>query len=299
MMNREHGTLFLLLFYAACHSTSAPPEGPRTYEAESSANTLSGSAKASDCRPCSGGKNVGYIGGPGDGVLRFNGITAARDQDYVVTFYYSNGSPHELTAFAGYKDSSVPVVFRPSGGWTNIASVSVRLHLAAAGANSIDVFNHQGHYIGDIDRIVVAPAPSEAMMHDYEAESAANTFQGTAKPETCSPCSGGKNVGNVGGPGAGVLKFNGVEGNNAGNYLMTIRFSNGSPDPLTATMCVNGSDCTIVKFPTTGQWSKLSTVVVPVRLHAGKNTVRFSNASGYVADIDKITIQDNLVTSLR
>jgi alpha-galactosidase len=291
MMNRERCAFFLLLTFAGCRST--PPEQPRSYEAESPQNTLTGSAKTNSCRPCSGGKNVGDLGGPGRGILRFNGITAANDQDYLITFYYSNGSPSDLTASVGPKNSPVTVVFPPSGGWMNIATVSARVHLSPA-ANSIEVLNNQGHFVADIDRIMVAQAPPVPPVYEYEAESPANTFQGSAKPDTCNPCSGGKDVGNIGGPGAGVLQFNGVEVKASATYQMTIRYANGSPGTLKADMYVNDIRSTVVTFPPTGGWVTLGTVVVPINLNAGKNTIRFSNADGYAADLDKITILEKM-----
>ena len=296
MMSPKRYLYIVAGLLAGCRST--PPEAPRAYEAEAAANSLTGSARANTCRPCSGGRNIGYIGGPGDGVLRFNGVSAAREQDYFITFYYSNGSPSNLTAFVGHKDNSVRLIFPPSGGWMNIGSVTARVHLAA-GMNSIEVYNHLGHFIADIDRIVVAPAPKQAQIYQYEAESTSNTFLGSAKPDRCAVCSGGGNVGYVGGPGYGVLQFNGVNVEHAGAYRMAIQYANGSPDPLHAAVCVNGHDTTSVRFAPTGGWMTLATATVPVHLKAGKNTIRFSNTAGYVADLDKITIQEDQIAARR
>jgi hypothetical protein len=285
----------MLSILAGCRSV--PPEAAHAYEAEAAENSFSGSAKAYPCHPCSGGKLVGYIGGPGDGVLRFNGITAAKDQDYLVTIYYANGSTSNLTASFGTPGTSAPVVFPPSGGWQSLASVTTRVHLLP-GKNSLEVSNHLRHFIADIDRIVVAPAPELESTNEYEAESSVNTFKGSAKAEACKPCSGGKNVGNIGGPGAGILQFNNIQVKHSRTYNLVIQFANGSPEPLSATMCAN-SESTTVKFPPTGGWTNLASVSVPIRLNAGKNTINFSNNSGYVADLDKITVQDNVTASQR
>lgn len=59
----------------------------KTYEAESSDNTLTGTANISSAS-CSGGKKVGYIGA-NSGSLQFNKVNVPADGTYTVSVYYA------------------------------------------------------------------------------------------------------------------------------------------------------------------------------------------------------------------
>jgi RHS repeat-associated protein len=60
-----------------------------SYEAEASANTLSGGAVVATCSACSGGKEVGFIGE--GGVLEVNNVSVASAGTYSMTIYYVDG----------------------------------------------------------------------------------------------------------------------------------------------------------------------------------------------------------------
>ncbi len=102
---------------------------------------------------------------------------------------------------------------------------------------------------------------SEATQTVYEAESSANTLGGSATVASCTTCSGGKDVQNVGngGGGNGTLQFNNIQTNLPGPQLISISYVNADTTARTASMSVNGAAATTVNFPSAGgTWQKSS-----------------------------------------
>lgn len=130
--------------------------------------------------------------------------------------------------------------------------------------------------------------PAASGPASYEAESPANTIGGGAQIASCSGCSGGEKVGDLGG--TGYLIFNGVTAPRAGRYLMTVSYVDGDSS-RTGLVTADGKTFEL-PLPGTNDnnWGAVQTATVPVQLQAGANTIEFSNPSGYVYDVDKITL---------
>src|SRR5947209_5497159 len=63
-----------------------------SYEAESSGNSLYGSAKVVSCSACSGGNKIGNLGGTtNSGAMTFNNINVGTSGSYTLIFYYIDG----------------------------------------------------------------------------------------------------------------------------------------------------------------------------------------------------------------
>ena len=140
--------------------------------------------------------------------------------------------------------------------------------------------------------LAIAPTTVRAAQAIYEAEAPANLIGGTADIASCSVCSGGQNVQNLGGPGGGSLQVNNVSVPASGNYPVTITYDNGVSSPARGSILVNGSPVQAVSFPSTGSWTKLSTVAISLPLNAGKNSITFvGNNGSWLAEIDKISVQ--------
>jgi hypothetical protein len=130
--------------------------------------------------------------------------------------------------------------------------------------------------------------PGAAGPTSYEAEAPGNTVAGGASVVSCSGCSGGAKVGNLGG--TGTLTVNNVNVAVAGTYLMQLAYVDGDSS-RTAVITVNGRS---FQLPLSGSndnnWGVAQTVTVPVQLNTGANTIEFGNPTDYVSDIDKITV---------
>lgn len=135
---------------------------------------------------------------------------------------------------------------------------------------------------------ILLPASAQTV---YEAEASVNTISGSADAAGCSPCSGGKNVQNIGGPGNGILQFNAVKASSPGNATVTVTYDNGASSAMKASATVNGKVLPAISFPATGSWAKLSTISFTAPLNAGNNTISFTGVKqSYVAEIDKISV---------
>jgi hypothetical protein len=121
-----------------------------TYEAESTANTLSGGASVVGCAACSDNLKVGnlYLGGK----LRFNDVTVKKDGIYTVNVAYVSGDPRSVTVSSN-GGNGTSLAFPSTGDWSTVDTVSVQLALKA-GANTV-TFDSGDGYAPDIDKIDV------------------------------------------------------------------------------------------------------------------------------------------------
>lgn len=136
-----------------------------------------------------------------------------------------------------------------------------------------------------VQRLRVADLPGTTG-RSYEAEAA--QIAGSARIAPASLASGGRAVFDIGGvPGNGnMLTFTNVTAPRAGDYALTVRFSNDeqskathyNPDPLAriARISVNGAAPVLATFPNSFHRNNWWEMTVPVTLRAGANTIRFS-----------------------
>jgi hypothetical protein len=135
----------------------APPPVAVTYEAESPANTLTGSATVGACPPCSGGLNVQNLGGPRFGTLTFNGVTVGAAGSYLLTVQFDNGYTANLDSLVSVNGGAGQTIisFPPTGGWLTLANSTLTVNLQA-GANTIRFYNSSAAYIAEIDKLTVS-----------------------------------------------------------------------------------------------------------------------------------------------
>jgi hypothetical protein len=134
------------------------------------------------------------------------------------------------------------------------------------------------------------PSATPVGLLSYEAEAGNNTLAGGAVTASCGTCSGGNKVGYVGNN-SGTLQFNSISANATGNYTLTIYYLNGESSARNATLSVNGGMGVNLSFPVTGSWTTVGSLQTTISLNAGSsNTIKFSNASGWAPDFDRITI---------
>jgi hypothetical protein len=132
----------------------APPRRvniPTTFfEAESAANTLTGTAKTHSEENASGGLTIGNLGRGNANALRINGLTVPQAGTYTLTVFYISGDENR-NAFVSVNGSGSTVLFPSTGDWDTIGSLTTRINLRA-GANSVTFTNAAGP-APDIDRI--------------------------------------------------------------------------------------------------------------------------------------------------
>lgn len=125
-----------------------------SYEAESSTNTLGGSAKVMDCSHCSGGKDIGYLG-MNSGTLQFNGLNAPCSGNYLLTIYYNNADSGARTASISINSGTgTRLSFASSHGVNLVATLPVAIQLKI-GSNTLKFSNTAG-WAPDIDKVLIA-----------------------------------------------------------------------------------------------------------------------------------------------
>lgn len=115
-----------------------------------------------------------------------------------------------------------------------------------------------------------------------------------AKPSKDAACSGGAKVGYLGNNEENYIEFRQIWSNAKTHFKLTLWYACG--EERSVKMTVNDRD-TMLTGLSSGSFTSIDSVVVPVTLNAGLNTIRFSNASSYLPDIDAITINLNDVVA--
>jgi hypothetical protein len=125
-----------------------------SYEAESSSDTLGGSAKVMNCSNCSGGKDIGYLG-KNSGTLQFNGVSAACDGNYLLAIYYINADDGaRMASIRVNGDMTTTLSFASSHGVNHVATLPVTVHLNAGSSNTIE-FSNTSSWAPDIDKVLI------------------------------------------------------------------------------------------------------------------------------------------------
>ena len=251
-------------------TTSSGQTSGSSFEAEASANNLTGTAAVASCATCSGGSKVGYVGN--GATLKFNGVTGGP-----LTIHYLSAVARTATVQVN-GGTPQQVNFPATADWNTVGSITPGITIPA-GSNTVTIANTSG-WAPDIDRITIGSAPAAASV-TVEAEASANNLTGTAAVASCATCSGGSKVGYVGN--GATLKFNGVTGG-----PLTIHYL--SAVARTATVQVNGGTPQQVNFPATADWNTVGSITPGITIPAGSNTVTIANTSGWAPDIDRITI---------
>lgn len=122
------------------------------YEAESSENTLAGTAVVAQAVFCSGGQKVGYVGLGAGNTLTFNHIRAEEEGDYEILLAYCCAETRKVDVTVNGTDS-YEVTGLNSGSWTKNAVQAFTVHLNKG--DNIITFGNAAKYAPDIDYIAV------------------------------------------------------------------------------------------------------------------------------------------------
>ncbi|MBC7388715.1 MAG: T9SS type A sorting domain-containing protein [Opitutaceae bacterium] len=223
-------------------------------------------------------------------------LTAASDGYYNLKLRYSTSQNNKLKlSINGLGVADVTTAATASNDTWADANIKAFL---MAGINRVD-FSLSG--IGSINLDYLETGSTPGNSSPYEAESSLNTISGTATISNSATASGGKAIGYLGQGTGNSLQFNQVKADSAGIYRIVIRYVNGElgdgasnynsniVDRFALVQTNNGTAQTVF-FRNTFGWTNYSTAVMDVELKKGMNTIKFYNASGFIADIDKIDV---------
>jgi len=105
-------------------------------------------------------------------------------------------------------------------------------------------------------------------------------------------CSGNAKVSSLGKSADNYIEFRDIYSNNSGSYHLTISYLSG--ENRSAVLSINGKD-TILTNLNSGSSEIVKNNTVPVELNKGYNTIRISNMTERLPDIDKIQLNLNPV----
>lgn len=148
--------------------------------------------------------------------------------------------------------------------------------------------------IGSESRLQEHFEAENSLMNNFNLTVNNQIVANQAKPVKDAVCSGGAKVGYLGNSEGNFLEFRKVWANAETEYRLSIHYLCG--EDRSATLTVNEYD-TVLTGLNSGDFSQVDSVVVPVNLNAGLNTIRFSNATGYLPDIDAIRLNVNDVVN--
>ncbi|NJN50277.1 MAG: hypothetical protein HC798_03800 [Polaribacter sp.] len=125
---------------------------------------------------------------------------------------------------------------------------------------------------------------------DVSIEAEDGTLNRGANIQDCVSCSGGKHVGDLGGPPESAPNkyfASVVSVVSAGTYTMNLYASSG--DPRSIFISVNGSTGTEVSV-NSGDWTTPAMYELVVTLAEGTNTIKFYNDNSFAPNIDKFDL---------
>lgn len=146
-------------------------------------------------------------------------------------------------------------------------------------------------------RIYVAEADTRLERTRYEAETAFisdyqeiknNQSERTGIYEASASYSGGYKTGWLGYSEQNDLQWRNVYSNDGGQYQMTIAFISGENRNIT--ISVNGKKVQTVSC-NSGGWQTVGKKIVTIQLEKGQNTIRLSNPTNWLPDIDYMELK--------
>ena len=162
-----------------------PPGACISYEAESSDNTLTGSAIVLSCPTCSGGAKVSYVGS-NDGTLEFDFVGVVATGNYTVSICYLNGDATRYAYLSVNGGSGMPVSFPSTGSFQTVGSIQITVSLAT-GCNTLKFYNPiVGNWGPDFDRIQFN-CPTCTVPSPTPIPTPTPTPTPTSTPEGCYP----------------------------------------------------------------------------------------------------------------
>ena len=138
-----------------------------------------------------------------------------------------------------------------------------------------------------------------AWLNNFNLTQNVNIVANQARPVADATCSGRAKASYIGNRADNFIEFRNVYAAVTGKYKLTLTFQSG--ENRNATMSINGKD-TLLTNLNSGSFTTLKSVAYMVQLNKGNNTIRFSNSTGWMPDIDKINIDLNktfVVTALK
>jgi alpha-galactosidase len=272
-----HGVRLLRVF---SHGV-ADRETAQGYEAEF--GLTRGQTVFTICKPCSAGHEVVKLGLDKDNTVTLDNIYAERAGTFRMEINSATSDSRDL--FYQVNDG-VPAAVKVGGGSFNLPSSTIVPVKLLAGYNSIQFGNPTG-IAPDLDRIAIigegSATPPPFAVYDAEI----GKLSGTALNNPCEYCSGNTKIVGLGRGINNVVTFPDITVALGGTYQMEIDYLTKVPRFLD--VIINGAVPIQLNLTGDSEGSP-SSVVIPVLLNGGKNTIQFGNPDDEAPALDKIAI---------
>ena len=149
-------------------------------------------------------------------------------------------------------------------------------------------------------RIYVADAEQRLERMRYEAETGYGSAYSEITGNVCSYsqasyCSGGYKAGWLGGKDKNDLQWRNVYSQEGGNYKLTIGYICGESRNITVS--VNGKKVQTLSV-NSGGWEAVARRSITIQLLQGMNTIRLSNSTSWMPDIDYIEVTQTIPSAV-
>lgn len=126
--------------------TWSPAPAETVTEAEAKTNTLTGSAIIVSCSGCSGYQAVGWLGGSGNGALKFPSIASSASTTTTIRIQQENGDTEQRYGNVTVNGVSNIVAFLPSRDGNTPGTSVLTVPLKKGSANVIKFEAYNGGY---------------------------------------------------------------------------------------------------------------------------------------------------------
>jgi hypothetical protein len=272
-----HGVRLLHVF---AHGI-AEPEITQPYEAEF--GLTHGQTGFTICKPCSGGHEIVKLGLDNENTVTLDNIDVMHAGTFRMEINAATSGPRDL--FYQVNDG-VPTALKVGGGSFNLPTTTIVPVTLLAGDNTIQFGNPTG-IAPNLDRIAIigegGATPLPFAVYDAEI----GTLSGSATHTACEYCSGNTKIIGIGEGSDNVITLPDITLPAGGMYQMEIDYLTKVPRSLFVTV----NDDNPIQLNVTGDSEVLPTsVVIPVALKGGKNTIQFGNLDSQAPALDKIAI---------
>lgn len=252
---------------------------------EAESGTLNRGASIQECALCSGGQHVGDIGNTTapNGYLA-SVVTVATAGTYTMNLSASSAVTRSI--FVSVNGGTGTEIIVNSGDWTTPAIYDLVITLAV-GTNTIKFYNDIS-FAPNIDKfdltLLMAEPPCTDCFGPFEAENGTIIFPATV--QSCSTCSGGQHVGDMGFSDRYFTYA--VTVGTAGTYKVFISYISGDPRDISVTV---NEAATVSSTVHSIDWDVVFVEEMQIVLSAGMNTLKFHNPGNWAPNIDKFSLE--------
>ncbi|WP_125903102.1 alpha-galactosidase D [Luteibacter rhizovicinus] len=281
-----HGTQLMLVEALPGHVAPTPTT---SYEAEQ--GVLSGNAASYACPGCSNDNKVGGLGLGANNTVSIEGVYAPQSGAYLMQI---DSLTLGLRSYLYQVNDGPFRTFNSGGSSFQLPSSSTVPVCLQKGLNRIR-FGNAVSYPPDLDRIVISGRGDARLPSGTTYEAEAATLGGSVTAGFSNYSSGLAKAGNIGGGSANNVTFTNVTVPYAGVYQLEIDYL--TQGPRSFFLSINGAGAKELSL-NGSSFDDPVAKVLEVPLHAGQNTLQFSNPSGNAPDLDRIVVTPRVLPAV-